>query len=72
MRARDALDAARAAAPLRPAPDAVLLDTTELDAETAFRAGNGRSREATRIAAIAAVQPYANVRTARSRIARAS
>jgi CMP/dCMP kinase len=38
MRARDALDAARAAAPLRPAPDAVLLDTTELDAEAAFRA----------------------------------
>jgi len=38
MRARDALDAARAAAPLRPAPDAVLLDTTELDADTAFRA----------------------------------
>ena len=38
MHARDALDAARAAAPLRPAPDAVLLDTTELDAEAAFRA----------------------------------
>jgi len=38
MRARDALDAARAAAPLRPASDAVLLDTTELDAETVFRA----------------------------------
>ncbi len=38
MRARDALDAARAAAPLRPAADAVLLDTTELDADTVFRA----------------------------------
>ncbi len=38
MRARDALDAARAAAPLRPAPDAVLLDTTELDADAVFRA----------------------------------
>jgi CMP/dCMP kinase len=38
MRARDALDAARAAAPLRPAPDAVLLDTTDLDAAAAFRA----------------------------------
>ncbi|MBN9561259.1 MAG: (d)CMP kinase [Alphaproteobacteria bacterium] len=38
MRARDALDAARAAAPLRPAPDAALLDTTELDADGAFRA----------------------------------
>jgi len=38
MRARDALDAARAAAPLRPAPDAALLDTTALDADAAFRA----------------------------------
>jgi cytidylate kinase len=38
MRARDARDAARAAAPLRPASDAMLLDTTELDAEAAFRA----------------------------------
>ncbi len=36
MRARDAMDAARAAAPLRPAADAVLLDTTELDADAAF------------------------------------
>lgn len=36
MRARDALDAARAAAPLRPAPDAVTIDTTELDAEATF------------------------------------
>jgi CMP/dCMP kinase len=31
MRARDAADASRAAAPLRPAADAVILDTTELD-----------------------------------------
>jgi CMP/dCMP kinase len=38
MRARDAQDAARTAAPLRPAEDAVLLDTTELDADAAFRA----------------------------------
>jgi len=38
MRARDALDAARAAAPLRPAADAVVLDTTELDPEQAFAA----------------------------------
>jgi cytidylate kinase len=38
MRARDALDAARAAAPLRPAADAVLLDTTQMDADAAFRA----------------------------------
>lgn len=38
MAARDAADAARAAAPLRPAEDAVLLDTTTLDAEAAFAA----------------------------------
>jgi cytidylate kinase len=36
VRARDAQDAARATAPLRPADDAMLLDTTELDADTAF------------------------------------
>jgi CMP/dCMP kinase len=36
MKARDALDAARAAAPLRPADDAVLLDTTGLDPDMAF------------------------------------
>ena len=35
---RDARDAGRAVAPLRPASDAVLLDTTEMDIETAFRA----------------------------------
>jgi CMP/dCMP kinase len=38
MRARDAQDAARAAAPLRPAQDAVLLDTTALDADAVFHA----------------------------------
>jgi cytidylate kinase len=38
MRARDAADAARAAAPLRAAADAVLLDTTALDADAAFAA----------------------------------
>ena len=38
MRARDAMDAARAAAPLRPAEDAVLLDTTALDPDAAFAA----------------------------------
>jgi CMP/dCMP kinase len=38
MQARDALDAARAAAPLRAAPGAVVLDTTELDPEAAFAA----------------------------------
>jgi cytidylate kinase len=36
MQARDAADAARAAAPLRPADDAILLDTTDLDADQAF------------------------------------
>ena len=34
--ARDAQDAARAAAPLAQAPDALLLDTTDLDAEATF------------------------------------
>ena len=38
MRRRDALDAARAAAPLRPAADAVVLDTTDLDPDRAFAA----------------------------------
>jgi cytidylate kinase len=41
MRARDALDAARVVAPLRPAADAVLLDTTQMDADAAFRAAIG-------------------------------
>jgi len=36
MAERDARDAARGVAPLRPAPDAVLLDTTALDADAAF------------------------------------
>lgn len=36
MQARDGQDAAREAAPLRAAADAVMLDTTELDADAAF------------------------------------
>ncbi len=36
MRARDKTDAERAAAPLRPASDAVILDTTEMDADVVF------------------------------------
>jgi cytidylate kinase len=36
MRARDARDADRTDAPMRPAADAVVLDTTALDADTAF------------------------------------
>ncbi|MDB5379536.1 MAG: cytidylate kinase, partial [Rubritepida sp.] len=38
MAARDARDAARDVAPLVPATDAVLLDTTGLDADMAFSA----------------------------------
>lgn len=37
MRARDEQDASRATAPLRPADDAVMLDTTSLDANAAFQ-----------------------------------
>lgn len=38
IRARDAQDAARTIAPLRPADDAVVIDTTTLDREAAFAA----------------------------------
>ena len=38
MAARDAADAARSTAPLKPASDAILLDTTCLDADQAFDA----------------------------------
>jgi cytidylate kinase len=38
IRSRDARDSGRAVAPLMPAKDAVLLDTTDLDIEAAFRA----------------------------------
>jgi len=38
IRARDQQDAARAIAPLRPADDAVVIDTTTLDREAAFAA----------------------------------
>ncbi len=38
MEARDAADASRAAAPLRPAADAFVLNTTDLDADQAFHA----------------------------------
>lgn len=36
LRARDEQDAARAVAPMKPADDAVLIDTTALDADAAF------------------------------------
>ena len=38
VRARDAADAARAAAPMKPADDAKILDTTDLDPDQVFRA----------------------------------
>jgi cytidylate kinase len=38
LAARDAADVAREAAPLRPAPDAITLDTTTLDPDQAFAA----------------------------------
>jgi cytidylate kinase len=38
IRQRDARDASRSAAPLQQAPDAVLLDTTHMDIDTAFSA----------------------------------
>lgn len=38
LRDRDARDSGRRAAPLRPAEDAIVLDTTDLDAEAAFQA----------------------------------
>jgi cytidylate kinase len=38
MRARDAQDAGRETAPMKPAADAVVLDTTGMDAEAAFAA----------------------------------
>ena len=41
MAARDARDGARDVAPLRPAEDAVLLDTTELDADAVFTRAMG-------------------------------
>ncbi len=48
MRDRDARDSGRAAAPLRPADDAIVLDTTEMDADAAFDAALDilRSQEA--------------------------
>ena len=38
IRRRDERDSARAVAPLKPAPDAHLLDTTHLDIDAAVRA----------------------------------
>ncbi len=44
MQARDAQDAARATAPMKPAEDAVVLDTTELGIEEAFQAARALVR----------------------------
>ncbi|MBR0674477.1 (d)CMP kinase, partial [Neoroseomonas soli] len=45
IRDRDAQDANRPVAPLKPAPDAVVLDTTALDADAAFTAALDLVRE---------------------------
>jgi cytidylate kinase len=41
IKRRDERDAGRADAPMRPASDAILLDTTDLDIEAAFEAAVG-------------------------------
>jgi cytidylate kinase len=41
IRRRDERDAARADAPMKPAPDAILLDTSELDIDAAFETAVG-------------------------------
>lgn len=48
LRRRDARDAERAASPMRPADDAVLLDTTAMDADAAFAAACGIVEKARR------------------------
>jgi cytidylate kinase len=47
IRARDERDQSRAAAPLKPAPDALLLDTSDLDIEASFQAALALIREKT-------------------------
>lgn len=49
MRARDARDTARAVAPLKPAPDALLLDTTHMDIALAVEAVLAHYREQSKI-----------------------
>lgn len=48
VKKRDARDSGRSAAPLKPAADAVTLDTTELDIEEAFTAARGIVEKARR------------------------
>jgi cytidylate kinase len=45
IRDRDAQDANRPVAPLKPAPDALEIDTTALNAEQAFQAALGLIRQ---------------------------
>ena len=45
LRRRDRQDAERSTAPLRAAPDALLLDTTTLDIDAAFAAALALARE---------------------------
>jgi cytidylate kinase len=46
LKERDARDSARSVAPMKPADDAVVLDTTVLDAEAAYAAAMERIRDA--------------------------
>ncbi|PZR00617.1 MAG: (d)CMP kinase [Cereibacter sphaeroides] len=46
LRARDARDAGRSAAPLRPAEDAIVLDTSDISAEEAIRLALGHVTQA--------------------------
>ncbi len=55
IRKRDARDSSRAAAPLRPASDAIVLDTTKLDVDAAFTAALAIVETAARARAQAAV-----------------
>ena len=48
IKKRDERDSDRAAAPLKPADDAVMLDTTDLDIEAAFRGARHRGKGAGR------------------------
>jgi len=45
VEARDAMDHARVAAPLRPAPDALVLDPTALDIDAAYEAALAAAQE---------------------------
>ena len=46
LKERDARDSARSVAPMKPAEDAVVIDTTGLDAEAAFAEAMGYIRAA--------------------------